>query len=181
MAGLRLIALVFLAASLCITPARAANTEVPSQSWTQYQYDAEGNAVFDAPNWSVSWRADIGKRSNGGISLVGSTAYIDSFDHCVYAFDAQTGQKRWRQKLPDVLMNTPLVVSGVVIVGTGTADILEDSSTLWVMGKPTGDAIYGLDAKTGRVLWRFNTVGENMPTGVIVTVKNRSQFVYEWR
>jgi outer membrane protein assembly factor BamB len=143
-----------------------------------FQYTPDHNAVFDQPAWDVSWRADIGKASNGGLSIVGDVLYTDGFDHAVYAIDARTGVRIWRTELDDVLMNVPIVVGGIVIVGTGHAGLLQMSSTFWTSGRPEGDAIFGLDARTGRVIWRFDTVGENMPTGVYLVAGGHPQFVF---
>lgn len=167
-----------LATTLAVTRGPESGRAVPQHRWPMFQYNAEHNPVFARPDWDVSWRTSIGKKSNGGISIVGSTLYIDSFDHKVYAIDARTGAIRWQTKLPDVLMNTPIVDHGIVIVGTGTAHMLHDSSTYWVAGRKAGDEIAGLDQKTGRVLWTFHTVGEDMPTGALVRTKDGEQFVF---
>lgn len=167
-----------LLALLAAVPARAAATAVPAEVWPMFQYRPDHNAVFEKPDWNYSWKADIGGASNGGISIVGSTLYIDSFDHYVYALDATSGALRWKRKLPDVLMNVPIVVRGIVIVGTGHSGLLKFSDTFWTSGRPEGDSIFGLDARDGSIRWRFDTVGENMPTGVYVFSGGKPQFIF---
>ena len=165
-----------LAWALLVTPA-AART-VPAEVWPMFQYAADHNAVFDQPSWDVSWKADIGDKTNGGLSIVGSTLYVESFDHRVYAIDALTGRVLWRRELPNVVMNTPVVVNGIVIAGTGQATLLDDAPAFWLVGRPQGDAVFGLDAATGDVRWRYDTVGENMPTGAYVLSASGPAFVF---
>lgn len=162
----------------CFFASGTVAAQAPSQRWGEFQYDAQNNAVFAAPGWDVAWRADIHSKTNGGLSVVNNTLYVESFDHNLYAFDARSGRELWHRELPNVVMNTPIVAGGIVVVGTGTAKVLKDSPTLPIMGEPQGDAIYGLDVKTGAILWRFLTVGEDMPTGVSVVVNRRDEFVF---
>jgi len=75
-------------------------------------------------------------------------------------------------------MNTPIIDDNIAIVGTGTAHVLRDSSTYWVAGRKAGDEIAGLDRRTGRILWTFHTVGEDMPTGALVKTSGGEQFVF---
>jgi outer membrane protein assembly factor BamB len=141
---------------------------VPDAVWPMFQYAPDHNAVFDAPDWDVSWKTNIGANTNGGISIVGSTLYIESFDHNIYALDATTGAERWHKLFPNVVMNTPVVADGIVVVGTGTAHVLSDSPTFWIAGTTKGDTVYGLDAATGKLRWYLDTAGEDMPTGIFV-------------
>jgi outer membrane protein assembly factor BamB len=158
---------LLLALTALATPPAAART-VPDAVWPMFQFAPDHNAVFDRPNWAVAWKADIGANTNGGLTIVGSTIYVESFDHRLYAFDARTGKERWRREFSNVLMNTPVVADGIVVVGTGTAHMLSDSPTFWISGRPQGDSVFGMDAATGSVRWKFDTVGEDMPTGIYV-------------
>lgn len=54
------------------------------------------------------------------------------------AVDLATGQERWNFTGDGLLLTTPLVVDGVVYIGS------------------SGGRVFGLDARTGRLLWRFN-------------------------
>lgn len=140
-----------------------------------YQYAANRNAVFHADGWDVSWKASIGAKSNGGLALVGHRIYAESFDRGLYAFDATTGKQIWRAGLSDIAMGSPVVVNGLVIVGTGSNAMASDH---WAMQRPEGDDIDAFDAATGRLVWQYHTAGENMPTGVYVKAHGRPEYVF---
>lgn len=50
------------------------------------------------------------------------------------------------------------------------------SRTLW--GRAGGDEVDGLAAGTGRILWRFRTTGEDMPSPAIVTIAGHRAIVF---
>jgi eukaryotic-like serine/threonine-protein kinase len=160
-----------------------------------YQYAADHNAVFDSPDWNVSWKVDvvndctrsagacfesstyIKAEINGGLSIVGTTLYFESFDKRLYAFDALTGQEIWSAPLSNVAMNTPIVANGVVIAdGGGASRYVMDSSGNDVLGRPGGDTIHAFNAQTGAPLWQFETLGENMPAGLAALGSSPSFF-----
>lgn len=153
----------------------AADRSVPQTTWPMYQYAANRNAVFQADGWDVSWKASIGAKSNGGLALVGHTIYVESFDRSVYAFDAATGRQIWRAPLSDIAMGSPIVANGLVIVGTGSNAMSHDH---WAMQRPQGDDIDAFDAATGRLIWQYRTVGENMPTGVYIEAAGKPEYVF---
>ena len=150
---------------------------VPQSTWSMYQYAADREAVFTANGWSFSWRAPIGGKVNGGLSLVGSTIYVESFDRNLNAVDARTGALLWKHPLSNIAMNAPLVTNGLVIVGTG--DNQNTASTgSWTFERPQGDEIDAFDAKSGALVWRFPTPGEDMPTGVLVNLQGRTTVIF---
>jgi outer membrane protein assembly factor BamB len=104
--------------------------------------------------------------------------YVESFDHNTYAFDALSGEKIWSAPAGNIVMTTPLVSSGLVIVGSGTGMEEAGSATQALWGRLGGDAIYAYDARTGAVRWRFDTVGEDMSTGAVVPVGGKKEFVF---
>ena len=159
--------------------ARSSAQTIPDRTWAQYQYASDHNAVFTKPDWSVAWRSDAEDKINGGISIVGTTLYYESFDHNIYAVDARTGQERWHTTLSNIVMNTPVVADGLVFVGGGI-DLglpplgLPDP----LSGRVGGDSFYALNAATGAIVWKFDTIGQNMPTPVFLTVGGVPEIVF---
>jgi outer membrane protein assembly factor BamB len=106
-----------------------------------------------------------------GVTVVGDTAYAESDSGFVYALDAVTGKLRWRAGVDNAAMGNPIVVDGRVCVGSGDTGF--DFSE--VVKAMTGEAdsmvrglswaaVYAFDAKDGKQLWRFPTLGEDMPS-----------------
>ena len=96
--------------------------------------DATGPTGGVGELWSMSASAGLSQPV-----LADGTLYVGSRDGTVLAFDARTGDERWRQSVGDVAL-TPRVVAGVVCV-------------------PTREAIVGLQPSDGRELWRTDTPG----------------------
>ena len=65
--------------------------------------------------------------------------YVGSYDHKLYAFDAQTGSILWAAETGDIIISKPAVADGIVCVGS------EDYN------------LYAFDAATGTKLWSFTT------------------------
>jgi outer membrane protein assembly factor BamB len=141
---------------------RATASAVRNPTWTTYQRLANHNAVVPGA-LSATWSAELGQRSNGALAVVGDTVYVTTFARTVLAIAVDTGQTRWQYQADDIVMSSPVVADGLVIVGTGTDRRL--SPTLW--GRPEGNAVIALDAATGRERWRFRTAGEDMPSPAI--------------
>jgi len=82
---------------------------------------------------------------NGEISssptVLNDTVYIGSKDHTIYSLDAFTGKMKWReQTYPGWVCSTPAVKDGIVCIG-----------------KTGNCCVYGVDVKTGRKKWFYNT------------------------
>jgi outer membrane protein assembly factor BamB len=161
-----------------VSPLMASANQVPSAEWPMYQYSPDRNAAFDNPGWTANWTFDAGGKINGGISIVGTTLYVESFKSALYAIDAQTGKELWHQPLPNMAMNTPIVADGVVVAGTGTNQLLLDNGREWLAGNPSGDEVAAFNAATGQPVWTFKTVGQDMPTGAVVRVGSIVEFVF---
>lgn len=144
--------------------ARESRYETPS-AWTNYQANDANNAVFPG-TLSTSWTFDTLGKVNGSLAVVGDTIYVSSFSKKVFALDVSTGRVLWSANVPRIVMSTPIVVDNLVIVGTGTNDVLIDDGDTTIWGVPGGDDIIALSAKDGTTVWRFHTVGEDMPTPV---------------
>lgn len=132
-----------------------------------YQYSPSHNAVFFAPGFKAAWEFAAADRINGGLAIVAGTLFFDSFDHKIYALDAATGKQRWSADSGAVLMSTPVISKGVVVVGTGRNGLLDPVHQPGIWGRPEGDDELAFDAASGSPIWRYHTVGEDMPSPVI--------------
>lgn len=138
-------------------------------TWTMYQGSGANNAVFPG-TLSTTWTFKTGGRINGGLAVVGDTIFVDSFSKKLFALDVETGRLRWKASLPNIVMSTPIVADGLVIVGTGTSAVLpstlQSQRPMW--GRTKGDEVVAFDERTGRAVWHFHTIGEDMPTPALI-------------
>lgn len=90
------------------------------------------------------WQARIGAQGGNGPSVSEGTVYIGGIDTGeLLAFDAMTGDERWRVRLGDAVLSSAAIVGNTVYTSSGT---LAGES-------PVGDLI-ALDTETGRERWR---------------------------
>lgn len=146
-------------------------------TWPMYQYRPDHNAVFRGGG-AYRWSRRAGAKVNGGIAVVGDTVYVETFAPAVVALDRRSGTVLWRTPMPNKVMTTPVVVDGLVIVGTGADHTLYEHAGQLVWGIPGGDEVAGLNAKTGRVVWTYHTTGENMPSPALVQIGPREAVVF---
>jgi outer membrane protein assembly factor BamB len=144
--------------------------------WPMYQLHPDHNAVVWAPFPAVRWTHTFGGKINGGLAIAGKMLFVESFDWRVTALDPKTGATRWSTRVPGIVMTTPIVADGIAVVGTGTSAELDERMPLW--GRPEGDVVLGLDAQTGRVRWRYPTIGEDMPSPALVRIGRTEAIVF---
>ncbi|MGC8486334.1 MAG: PQQ-binding-like beta-propeller repeat protein, partial [Candidatus Baltobacteraceae bacterium] len=130
--------------------------------------DAANNAVVALSGPAVSWKRKLGGKVNGGLAYADGTVYVDSFDRHLYALNARTGAVVWKAPLDGIAMNTPVLANGVVVVGTGTNRVLIDTPNQVLWGRPGGDNVLAFNAMDGVPIWRYHTIGEDMPSAVII-------------
>jgi alcohol dehydrogenase (cytochrome c) len=90
-------------------------------------------------------------RVNRGLAILDNTLYMGTLDGRLIALDASTGRKRWDVQVVEYqkgysLTLAPLVIKDKILVGPAGGE----------MGIRGFIAAY--DAKTGRQVWRFNTI-----------------------
>lgn len=137
-------------------------------AWTTYQGSPGHNAVVRGPALHANWLVRLGDRINGGLAAVDGTIYADSFDHKLYAIDQRNGQIRWTAQADNILMSTPVVRDGIVIVGSGKDGFLKPNdagSQVW--GRDGGDDVYAFSTRDGHLVWKVHTVGQDMPSPAI--------------
>jgi outer membrane protein assembly factor BamB len=136
--------------------------------WPMYQRYPSHNAVFDQAQLKVRWTAVTDGKINGGLAISNGTVYAVSFDKKLYAIDERTGAIRWTAPANNILMSTPVVQDGVVIVGSGKDGFLKpDDYMSQVWGRPEGDDVYAFSTQDGHLIWKIHTVGQNMPSPAI--------------
>ena len=156
-----LVASILVFDGLAPSPAAA----VAYQDWPTFLQNPGRTGATVDPNLSVAnasllklkWSYLTGGPIATSVSIVGTTAYVGSWDGYEYAVNTGTGGLVWKQFLgitndpgchpPTIGITSSATVSnGVVYVGGGDA--------YW----------YALDATTGSVLWKVFT-GDNSQTG----------------
>lgn len=173
--GLPAIAVVLIAAAALVIALRdpssapSAQTESSAGSWPMYQRVPSHNAIVVRPGFRANWLTKLGDKINGGLAIAGDTLYVGSFDKKLYAIDLQTGEIRWSASADNILMSTPVIEDGVVIVGSGMNGFLKpDDANSQIWGRPQGDDILAFSTTDGHLLWKFHTAGQNMPSPAIV-------------
>ncbi|HYP13870.1 MAG TPA: PQQ-binding-like beta-propeller repeat protein, partial [Bryobacteraceae bacterium] len=126
-----------------------------------YLTDGPNDAIaMDARTGRVFWRyrhalppgvTPCCGRVNRGVAILGDMVYMTTLDGRLIALDASTGRKRWDVlvvKYQDgySLTVAPLVIGDKILIGPAGGE----------MGIRGFIAAY--DAKTGREVWRFNTI-----------------------
>ena len=160
----------------------------PNADNTLYKLDLDGNLIA---GWSFQaddplWAAPV---------LVGSSLYLTSMDHHIYALDAKSGNFQWSPNdLGSAIASPPLVgANGTLYVGTFGSQILainpangavlwRTNSEDWVWGSPSeaegklfvGDqsgTFYILEADSGDELWRMKADGAILGSPLIIGEK----------
>jgi len=91
--------------------------------------------------------------NNRGVAILGDTLFMGTLDARLIAIDTKTGRPLWNIAVADVTLAysitmAPLVVKDKVIVGVGGAEF-------GIRG-----FIAAFDVRTGKQVWRFNTIAE---------------------
>ena len=96
--------------------------------------------------------------NNRGVAAYGDMVYIGTLDSKLVALDAKTGKLIWEQQIADPELGysetmAPTAVNGKILIGTNGGEY-------GIRG-----FVKAYDAKTGKLLWTFNTTPEDS-TGV---------------
>lgn len=107
--------------------------------------------AFGAATGHLLWAARAGTYVYTAAAVWRKVVYVGSYDGNVYAFDAATGATRWRRSLGGSIHGAPTVMRGLVYFSTcGTCG--RNGSRYAKLGPRR---TYALDARTGRIVWRF--------------------------
>jgi alcohol dehydrogenase (cytochrome c) len=128
--------------------------------------------ALDGPTGELIWenRLRPAGRQGGGTGAMRNMAiyqdkvFVATTDAHLEALDARTGKTLWDTVLADTAKgfgnsSGPLVINGKVIQGLGGCNRYKSSDA------EQGCFISALDAATGKILWRFNTVARTGESG----------------
>ena len=114
-------------------------------------------SVANAPTLALKWKYKTGGPIATSVSIVGTTAYVGSWDGYEYAINTANGSLLWKTYLG--LTNDPGCNPATIGITSAAAIV---NGVLYVGG---GDANwYALDPTTGAVLWNVFT-GDNSQPG----------------
>jgi alcohol dehydrogenase (cytochrome c) len=128
---------------------------------TIYVNTLSSTFAIDAATCDLRWRYDVkftrppASNSNRGPAYLDGMIFRGTGDGTVMALDAATGKLIWQTQganptRHETFLSAPIAWDGKVFIGIGISD-------LDIVGR-----LMAFDAKTGKELWRFNTV----PIGV---------------
>lgn len=118
--------------------------------------------ALDARSGDLLWEyrralpPGVGPTVKRGMALYRDRLYIGTSDANVIALDARTGKVVWDTRIGDTRVREG--VAGGVLAARGR--IMVGTTGTGVGAKPGGPQIVGLDADTGRVAWRVNTIAQ---------------------
>jgi outer membrane protein assembly factor BamB len=136
---------------------------VTIDSGKAYALGATGRLhVFDAEKGNIVWQKDMDQEYSIDMPIWGIAAaplivgdliilHIGGHGACVVALDKNNGKEVWRALKDRAQYTAP------VLVEQGKQQVV----MCW-----TGDSVAGLEALTGKVLWRYPWKPRNMPIGV---------------
>lgn len=111
-----------------------------------------GQAVWKQPfvlHASVPQAPDRGRGSynlSASPLLSGSTLYVGSLDHHLYALDAATGQPRWAHDAGAGIATAPIGLEGLIVCGA-------NNGRVYAVEAATGERVWSFDLANGAHVW----------------------------
>jgi outer membrane protein assembly factor BamB len=123
------------------------NTAGPAVVGDTVYVPSSGICALSTANGSERWSYPITRNSVTSTPAIGNdTLYTGSYDNAVYALDCSSGQVRWIYQAGGRVYVAPIVDQGIVYAGSGDG----------------GLRIFALDANTGKLLWRRDSISDSM-------------------
>lgn len=176
-AVLLIVALVSAVSSLSLIAATRQSLGKPQavhgdglQSWPMAGITPQRNAYVPDAARPASWHTHLSGGIHDQPTVVHGTLFVGSNGGYAYSLKASNGQVLWRRNLHNDVMTEPIYIPGApdeVIFGVGDRNFPSGMNPLTATDVLRGTGvseIAALSAKTGQVLWRFPTIGEDMPS-----------------
>lgn len=159
-----------LIAAVTVFPRVAESERAPvpmPREWTQFRLNGFNDPVI-AFNGTPHWAVETHGAFSSSPAIVDNTVYIGNNKGGLYALDLSTGDVRWVYHVQNPIMSNPLVYNGIVIIGEGNANSTTYVPRHKVQVGDGPNALIGIDAKTGKQVWKVDLSGTGMPTPAIV-------------
>lgn len=145
-----------------LSPAHAGTAD-----WTQYRHTSTNNAVV-ASGLDQVFAGAVATANEVRATPVIADGKVFVGNHGsgeLQAFDLSTGDLLWQAQAPNWVHSEMIYSNGQVFVGYGNRFFQEGPEGY----RGTGDSgVLSLDPDTGEILWKYETLGEVMPTPVAV-------------
>lgn len=135
-----------------------------ADSWKQYRYSPDSNAVIDSGHDPLEYmRLETKEEVRATPVVADGKVFIGNHDSGeIMAFDLADGRKIWEEHAPNWIHSEAIYHEGKVYVGYGNRHFKADGT------RGTGaSGVMALDAETGEEIWNYETDGEVMPTPAI--------------
>jgi len=152
-------------------------------AWPMFRKDAAGTGFSeeDLPlPLTLKWEFRTGDLVRSSPAVVDGVVYGTSYDHKLYALEAETGRLRWAFEAGDRIRSSPCVRQDLVYFGARDGQLYavetQTGKLRWqrelgqgLPGSPRAvgervyvgareGGIYALEAETGTIEWRFSTM-----------------------
>ena len=107
--------------------------------------------AFGAASGDLLWAQHAGTYIYSAAAVYRRTVYVGSYDGNLYAFDAATGARKWRFDSASAIHGAPTIMDGVVYFAD--CHLCGSRASRYAKVGPVGT--YALDARSGRLLWKF--------------------------
>lgn len=114
---------------------------------SMFRGDAQRSGAYQAAGvpqlHGVKWKFRTRGQVISSPTIVGSTLYVGSTDHMLYALDRDSGAVKWKFKTEGRVASSAAVVSGVAYFGSYDGNF------------------YAVNTADGKLRWKFQTGGEH--------------------
>jgi outer membrane protein assembly factor BamB len=107
--------------------------------------------AFGASTGNLLWARHVGSYVYTAPAVWNRTVYVGTYDGLFYGLDAATGDTRWVREMPAAVHGAPTVMAGLVYMST--CGFCGQHGVRSAKKGPNGT--YALDARTGKLVWRF--------------------------
>jgi outer membrane protein assembly factor BamB len=111
--------------------------------------------AFGARSGRLLWATKAGTYVYTAAAVFNRSVYVGTWDGYAVSLDAATGAIRWKRSLPSSIHGAGTVMDGVVYLAA-IGDCCFDAQRYVKQG---GHGTFGLDARSGRIVWRFADAG----------------------
>ena len=116
--------------------------------------------AFGAKSGDLLWAQTAGTYVYTGAAVWNRLVYVGTYDGRFRAFDAATGDPVWSWDAPGAIAGAPTVMAGLVYFSTASGNTGPRAQRYIKRGER---GTYALNARTGKVVWRWPGMGQYSP------------------